>query len=179
METEEFIDAGSTELKKYATRLRAMANERKFKSEIRAAHMAKELDEIVARLRAVSTSEGLEWTHEELIRQSIAEQEEGNKFYHADIEWAPMVEEEVMDYGLCGNILGVDPAGPSYREMKHDRLDRRIRPGLAIYTMIIHTNAGTYGLEQLLGDSDFYPDGGMYQPCCSMSEVRVIRLIGL
>lgn len=84
-------------------------------------------------------------------------------------------EEELVDYGLIGILVGGDPAGPSYRDNMPLEPVYRVRAGLAIYSMIIHSNATLYGLEFLVGDSDFFPYGGISQPCCKQSARNYIE----
>lgn len=69
-------------------------------------------------------------------------------------------------YGLIGAIVGADPAGPGFNKDIDAKLDNRLRPGLAIYTIAIHTNAKVYGIELLTADADYFSDGGTFQTCC-------------
>lgn len=73
---------------------------------------------------------------------------------------------DAMDYGLIGVLIGADPAGPWYKNEMPPGPLLRIRPGIAIYTMIIHSNAELLGLELLVGDVDLFPNGGKNQTFC-------------
>ncbi|KAK7074055.1 hypothetical protein SK128_007699 [Halocaridina rubra] len=71
-----------------------------------------------------------------------------------------------------GNLSGLDPAGLLYHQVGPDeRLDRSD----ADYVDIIHTNGcnspydpwlSCYGLDEIIGHADFWPNGGKYQPAC-------------
>lgn len=76
---------------------------------------------------------------------------------------------ENLQYEQIGVVVGVDPAGLLYRNVKNDGDEFRLRKGYAIYTMIIHTNALIYGLEDVIGDADYFPNGGIFQPCCTQN----------
>ncbi|XP_075990016.1 pancreatic lipase-related protein 2-like [Anticarsia gemmatalis] len=62
-------------------------------------------------------------------------------------------------FGQVGYITAMDPA---------DRwlTSQLFRADDAIYTEVIHTNAGNMGVTQPLGDVDFYPNGGSGMPGC-------------
>lgn len=83
------------------------------------------------------------------------------KYYHEND-----AGRDELDYGVIGAVIGVDPAGPLYKGKRVVGGIFLLKPGYAIYTMIIHTNAGVYGLDLLSGDADFFPDGGVFQPYC-------------
>lgn len=70
--------------------------------------------------------------------------------------------------GIVAVIVALDPAGVEYRGVTNSwETDRyRLRRGNAAYTMVIHTCAFGLGWEALLGDADFYPNFGAFQPCC-------------
>lgn len=72
--------------------------------------------------------------------------------------------------GIVAVIMALDPAGVKYRGVKKSwETDRyRLRRGNAAYTMVIHTSAFALGWEELLGDADFYPNFGEFQPCCNI-----------
>ncbi|XP_077295526.1 pancreatic lipase-related protein 2-like [Arctopsyche grandis] len=88
----------------------------------------------------------------------------------------------IMGHSLGGHITGIasrsvtkgkityitafDPAAPFFGSGSE-----RIRPGDANYVEIIHTNAGNLGLEDPVGDNDFYPNGGEDQPGCGILDV--------
>ncbi|XP_028129780.1 pancreatic triacylglycerol lipase [Diabrotica virgifera virgifera] len=65
--------------------------------------------------------------------------------------------------GQVDRIVGLDPAGPLFRE---ERTDNRIDASDAENVQIIHTNGGKMGYLAPCGDSDFYPNGGKSQPGC-------------
>ena len=65
-----------------------------------------------------------------------------------------------------GRITGLDPAGPAFQYT-----DPRVRLDAddAIFVDGIHTDASAefitgWGMEQTVGDIDFYPNGGQEQP---------------
>ncbi|XP_018568068.1 pancreatic triacylglycerol lipase-like [Anoplophora glabripennis] len=69
---------------------------------------------------------------------------------------------------LNGNvavIVGLDPALPLFATSGvEDRLD----PTDAKFVQVIHTNGGLKGFLSPIGDSDYYPNGGMRQPGCGL-----------
>ncbi|XP_042216499.1 pancreatic triacylglycerol lipase-like [Homarus americanus] len=74
--------------------------------------------------------------------------------------------------GTLSRITGLDPAGLSYHAAEPaDRLDKRD----AVFVDIIHTHGCTtllnqwvdcFGINENLGDADFWPNGGERQPAC-------------
>ncbi|XP_032669421.1 pancreatic lipase-related protein 2-like [Odontomachus brunneus] len=65
-------------------------------------------------------------------------------------------------------VVALDPAGPmfsgkepGYRVDKTDA--RRVQ--------VIHTNAGTLGMQEAIGTADFYPNGGKRQPGCKLDLI--------
>ncbi|CAL4066620.1 unnamed protein product, partial [Meganyctiphanes norvegica] len=71
-------------------------------------------------------------------------------------------------------ISGLDPAGPSFRKVgRLHRLDHSD----ADYVDILHTNGchsylvwDCFGIDENIGHSDFWPNGGVYQPSCISSS---------
>ncbi|XP_022917739.1 lipoprotein lipase-like [Onthophagus taurus] len=57
-----------------------------------------------------------------------------------------------------GRITGLDPAGPSWE--KKDA-DSRLAVGDADFVDVMHTDGGNLGLDEVIGDVDYYPNGGV------------------
>ncbi|XP_015793291.2 inactive pancreatic lipase-related protein 1 [Tetranychus urticae] len=71
-----------------------------------------------------------------------------------------------------GRITGLDPAGPSFYS---NESSLRLDPSDASYVDAIHTDYGNLvveglGIEDALGDIDFYPNGGYRQPACGKTK---------
>lgn len=65
--------------------------------------------------------------------------------------------------GKIDTIIGLDPAGPQFSlNLPNDRLNA----GDANYVQVIHTD-DKLGFPEPIGDADFYPHGGEFQPDCS------------
>ncbi|XP_076115296.1 inactive pancreatic lipase-related protein 1-like [Mytilus galloprovincialis] len=62
-----------------------------------------------------------------------------------------------------GRITGLDPAGPFFQ---YTDSAVRIDSTDADFVDIIHTDGTRYGLNEAVGDVDFYPNGGVHQPAC-------------
>ncbi|XP_062567870.1 inactive pancreatic lipase-related protein 1-like [Saccostrea cucullata] len=68
-----------------------------------------------------------------------------------------------------GRITGLDPADPLFSGKP---VSRRLDPDDATFVDVIHTDATTfvftkgYGTHDIVGDVDFFPNGGEYQPGC-------------
>ncbi|XP_050721021.1 pancreatic lipase-related protein 3-like [Eriocheir sinensis] len=70
-----------------------------------------------------------------------------------------------------GRISGLDPAGLMYHNVPSDQ---RLDSSDADYVDVIHTNGcktlnkwlDCYGINENLGHSDFWPNGGRHQPYC-------------
>ncbi|XP_030630539.1 lipoprotein lipase [Chanos chanos] len=91
--------------------------------------------------------------------------------------------------GIAGNltnskvnrITGLDPAGPSFENA--DSL-RRLSPDDAKFVDVLHTNTrGTpdlsIGIQRPVGHVDIYPNGGTFQPGCSLQNtMRMIATYG-
>ncbi|XP_044740824.1 lipase member H-like [Chrysoperla carnea] len=69
-----------------------------------------------------------------------------------------------------GRITGLDPAGPLYGIPILINSKKRLTKGDALFVDIIHTCAGVFGMPQIIGDVDFYPNGGSSQPGCSFLD---------
>ncbi|XP_051990215.1 lipoprotein lipase isoform X1 [Xyrauchen texanus] len=92
--------------------------------------------------------------------------------------------------GVAGNltnnkvnrITGLDPAGPSFENA--DSL-RRLSPDDASFVDVLHTNTrGTpdlsIGIQRPVGHVDIYPNGGTFQPGCSIQHtMRLIATYGI
>ncbi|GFY76010.1 pancreatic lipase-related protein 3 [Trichonephila inaurata madagascariensis] len=67
-----------------------------------------------------------------------------------------------------GRITGLDPAGPFFQNAENEvRLDTSD----ATFVDVIHSNGGNnayegLGIDEPIGDLDFYPNGGKKQPGC-------------
>ncbi|XP_048350483.1 lipase member I isoform X2 [Sphaerodactylus townsendi] len=65
--------------------------------------------------------------------------------------------------GKIGRITGLDPAGPLFSGKEAtERLDHTD----AQFVDVIHTDINALGYRKPLGNIDFYPNGGTYQPGC-------------
>jgi len=60
-------------------------------------------------------------------------------------------------------IYSLDPAGPLFSLAE---VDRRVDASDAVYVEVIHSNGNILGFGDPIGDADFYPNGGNYQPGC-------------
>lgn len=60
-------------------------------------------------------------------------------------------------------IMSLDPAGPLFSV---NNPGGRVAPGDAQYVEVIHTNGGTLGFMEPIGDADIYPNYGRSQPGC-------------
>lgn len=67
--------------------------------------------------------------------------------------------------GKIPKIFGLDPANPLF---SYDKVNERIATGDARTVETIHTAAGLVGFTEPLGDINFYPNGGSYQPGCGI-----------
>ncbi|KAI5643439.1 lipase domain-containing protein [Phthorimaea operculella] len=63
-----------------------------------------------------------------------------------------------------GRITGLDPAGPCYARIDEDL---RLKNTDADFVDVVHTDAGVLGLEDSIGDVDYYPNQGAQQPECT------------
>ncbi|KXJ83592.1 hypothetical protein RP20_CCG004727 [Aedes albopictus] len=67
--------------------------------------------------------------------------------------------------GKVGTIVALDPAKPAFDINKPDE---RLAITDANYVEVIHTNGKRLGMYEPIGHTDFYPNGGVQQPGCSM-----------
>ncbi|CAG2062982.1 unnamed protein product, partial [Timema podura] len=63
---------------------------------------------------------------------------------------------------------GLDPAGPLYINVAPEH---HLDAGDAAHVQVIHTNGGTLGWRDDLGDIDFYPNGGSKQEGCGLDLI--------
>ncbi|XP_051985417.1 lipoprotein lipase-like [Xyrauchen texanus] len=91
--------------------------------------------------------------------------------------------------GVAGNltnhkinrITGLDPAGPSFENANSLR---RLSPDDATFVDVLHTNTrGTpdlsIGIQRPVGHVDIYPNGGTFQPGCSIQHtMKLIATYG-
>ncbi|XP_016090170.1 lipoprotein lipase-like isoform X3 [Sinocyclocheilus grahami] len=92
--------------------------------------------------------------------------------------------------GVAGNltnnkvnrITGLDPAGPSFENA--DNL-RRLSPDDATFVDVLHTNTRgspdlSIGIQRPVGHVDIYPNGGTFQPGCSIQHtMKLIATYGI
>ncbi|XP_076055979.1 uncharacterized protein LOC143034020 isoform X2 [Oratosquilla oratoria] len=84
--------------------------------------------------------------------------------------------------GQVGRITGLDPAGPGFNNVTSNR---RLDKEDAQYVDVVHTNAcemdsfskGCYGLNQSIGHSDIWPNGGADQPACTEMSLIGLRAV--
>ena len=69
-------------------------------------------------------------------------------------------------------ITGLDPASFYFKKNNNKRLFK----GDALFVDIIHTNTFVFGLKDAIGDVDFYPNGGSWQPGC-LDRIGTINAI--
>ncbi|XP_037298839.1 endothelial lipase, partial [Manduca sexta] len=66
--------------------------------------------------------------------------------------------------GAIKRITALDPAGPLWYDNEN-----RIQNTDADYVEVIHTNMLLFGFDGKIGDADFYPNGGIFMPECSIN----------
>ncbi|XP_053685622.1 pancreatic triacylglycerol lipase-like [Sabethes cyaneus] len=64
--------------------------------------------------------------------------------------------------GLVNTIIALDPAGPLFSPGQ----DTAVSPTDGLYVETIMTNAGLLGIDTILGQANFFPNGGRIQPGC-------------
>lgn len=62
-------------------------------------------------------------------------------------------------------IYGLDPAGPLFYL---DRPQERLASTDGVYVEVMHTNGGTQGFRQPIGQASFFPNFGRSQPGCGV-----------
>ncbi|XP_073451910.1 pancreatic lipase-related protein 2-like [Aquarana catesbeiana] len=76
-----------------------------------------------------------------------------------------------------GRITGLDPAQPYFQDTP---IEVRLDPSDALLVDVIHTDAspmllnlgtGGYGMSQIVGHLDFFPNGGKQMPGCQKSQI--------
>ncbi|KAL6468025.1 hypothetical protein MHYP_G00237020 [Metynnis hypsauchen] len=92
--------------------------------------------------------------------------------------------------GIAGNlsnnkvnrITGLDPAGPTF---EHADTLKRLSPDDAKFVDVLHTNTRgspdlSIGIQRTVGHVDIYPNGGTFQPGCSLQNtMKMIATYGL
>ncbi|XP_026485263.1 phospholipase A1 VesT1.02-like [Vanessa tameamea] len=79
---------------------------------------------------------------------------------------------------LVGRISGLDPAGPCF---SHVEPDCRLIHTDAAFVDVIHTDAGVYGIKDIVGHADYFPNSGTLQPNCLLqtcSHSRAWQMFG-
>lgn len=82
---------------------------------------------------------------------------------------------------ICHSV-GLDPAGPRF---EHAEDLRRLSPDDANFVDVLHTNTrGTpdlsIGIQRPVGHVDIYPNGGTFQPGCSLQNtMKMIAAFGI
>lgn len=71
--------------------------------------------------------------------------------------------------GRVARITGLDPAGPGYLLSGPNM---RLDPSDAQFVDVIHSAAGSFGHFLNLGHVDFYPNGGVVQPNCTIISLQ-------
>lgn len=82
---------------------------------------------------------------------------------------------------ICHSV-GLDPAGPRF---EHAEDLKRLSPDDANFVDVLHTNTrGTpdlsIGIQRPVGHIDIYPNGGTFQPGCSLQNtMKMIAAFGI
>lgn len=67
--------------------------------------------------------------------------------------------------GTIQVVISLDPAGPLF---SLNNPSDRIAPTDGVYVEVIHTNGGTLGFREPIGQADFFPNFGESQPGCGL-----------
>ncbi|KAG5869459.1 hypothetical protein JTB14_014463 [Gonioctena quinquepunctata] len=70
--------------------------------------------------------------------------------------------------GKAARVTGLDPAGPLF---SFATADRKIERNDGYMVDILHTNAGLFGIREVLGSIDVWLNGGSKQPQCTLSKI--------
>ncbi|TRY55171.1 hypothetical protein DNTS_032660, partial [Danionella cerebrum] len=118
-----------------------------------------------------------------------------NKHYPTSAENTRLVGADLAHLGahvagVAGNltnnkvnrITGLDPAGPTF---EHADSLRRLSPDDATFVDVLHTNTRgspdlSIGIQRPVGHVDIYPNGGTFQPGCSLQHtMKLIATYGI
>lgn len=73
-----------------------------------------------------------------------------------------------MKRGKIPRVIALDPAGVGFWDKyPHER----VAVGDAVFVEILHTNSGTLGYQNPIGDIDVYANDGSGQPGCGLDLV--------
>lgn len=72
---------------------------------------------------------------------------------------------KTVSRGRVQVIMSLDPAGPLFDALNPAE---RTAPTDGVYVEVIHTNGGTLGMMEPIGQADFYPSFGRSQPGCGV-----------
>ncbi|KAG5874439.1 hypothetical protein JTB14_021796 [Gonioctena quinquepunctata] len=72
--------------------------------------------------------------------------------------------------GLCGQVIGLDPAGPGFYLIE---AADRLSTSCGHFVQVIHTNGDQFAYNEPLGHADYYPNGGKKQHGCELDVLGV------
>lgn len=72
---------------------------------------------------------------------------------------------KALTRGTIQVVMSLDPAGPLF---SINDPEGRVAPTDGVYVEVIHTNGGTLGFLQPIGQADFFPNFGSSQPGCGV-----------
>lgn len=73
---------------------------------------------------------------------------------------------KALTRGRVQVITSLDPAGPLF---SINSPNERVAPTDGVYVEVIHTNGGTLGFMEPIGQMDVYPNYGRTQPGCGVA----------